>query len=111
MKLHWQILLSLACAVPAGLLTPQLTAVSGVDVIAIYQFFGSLFLNALKMIIVPLIISSIIVGVGSINQDGSFARMGGKTFLYYVCTSAIAIVIGLVTVSYTHLTLPTNTTV
>lgn len=99
MKLHWQILIALALAVLAGLFTPQLTALSGIDVTAVYQFFGSLFLNALKMIIVPLIISSIIVGVGSIKQDGSFARMGGKTFLYYVCTSAIAIVIGLVMVT------------
>ena len=98
MKLHWQILISLALAVLAGLSTTWMTTISGIDVTSIYQFFGSLFLNALKMIIVPLIISSIIVGVGSINQDGSFARMGGKTFLYYICTSAIAIIIGLVMV-------------
>ena len=57
-----------------------------------------MFLNALKMIIVPLIVSSIIVGIASIEQDGSFARMGGKTLAYYIITSTIAITIGLVLV-------------
>jgi len=98
MKLHWQILIALACAVIVGSFTTSIHANSGFDLIPILEFFGALFLNALKMIIVPLIISSIIVGIASIEQDGSFARMGSKTLLYYVATSAIAITIGLVMV-------------
>jgi Na+/H+-dicarboxylate symporter len=99
MKLHWQILIALAFAVIIGSFTTQLSATLGIDLLSVYQFFGSLFLNALKMIIVPLIVSSIIVGISSIQNDGSFARMGGKTFFYYVGTSTIAILIGLMMVS------------
>jgi Na+/H+-dicarboxylate symporter len=98
MKLHWQILIALAFAVIVGSFTTSINASSGFNLIPIFEFFGALFLNALKMIIVPLIVSSIIVGIASIEQDGSFARMGSKTLLYYVATSAIAITIGLVMV-------------
>ena len=98
MKLHWQILIALVFAVIVGSLTASINAGLGLNLIPIFEFFGALFLNALKMIIVPLIVSSIIVGIASIEQDGSFARMGSKTLLYYVATSTIAITIGLVMV-------------
>ncbi|MEM8843707.1 MAG: dicarboxylate/amino acid:cation symporter [Pseudomonadota bacterium] len=98
LKLHWQILISLGLAVVAGMATPSIEHNLGVHLIPFYQFFGTLFLNALKMIIVPLIVSSIIVGISSINQDGSFARMGGKTMLYYASTTTISILIGLAVV-------------
>jgi Na+/H+-dicarboxylate symporter len=52
-------------------------------------------MNALKMIIIPLIISSIIVGVAGIGGQHGLARMGGRTILYYVTTSLLAILIGL----------------
>lgn len=95
MKLHWQILIALIFAVIAGVATPWLDKTAGIHLIPYYEFFGALFLNALKMIIVPLIVSSIIVGISSINQDGSFARMGSKTVLYYVSTTTISILVGL----------------
>ena len=95
MKLHWQILIALVLAVVVGSFTSSLHVNTGLDLFPFFEFFGALFLNALKMIIVPLIISSIVVGIAGIQQDGAFARMGGKTLLYYVATSTIAIVIGL----------------
>ena len=98
MKLHWQILIALLFAIVIGVLTPWLDNNTGINLIPYYEFFGALFLNALKMIIVPLIISSIIVGISSINQDGSFARMGSKTVMYYAVTTTIAILVGLVAV-------------
>ena len=98
MKLHWQILIALALAVVIGSFTQAINQASDFDLTSIYEFFGAMFLNALKMIIVPLIVSSIIVGIASIEQDGSFARMGGKTLAYYIITSTIAITIGLVLV-------------
>lgn len=98
LKLHWQILIALALAIIVGSLTPWLDKSAGINLIPYYDFFGTLFLNALKMIIVPLIISSIIVGISSINQDGSFARMGGKTVLYYAVTTTLSILVGLTVV-------------
>ena len=98
MKLHWQIFIALALAVVIGSLTSGIHDLLGINLIPFYEFFGTLFLNALKMIIVPLIFSSIVVGIASIQQDGTFARMGSKTLLYYIATSTIAITIGLVMV-------------
>jgi Na+/H+-dicarboxylate symporter len=58
-----------------------------------------LFLNALKMLIVPLIVSSIIVGVAGIGGTHGFGRLGGKTLLYYMTTSLLAILVGLLVVN------------
>lgn len=58
--------------------------------------FGTLFLNLIKMIIVPLVFSSLIVGAASIGDPKSLGRIGGKTLGYYMVTTAIAVTIGLV---------------
>ena len=100
MKLHWQILIALILAIVIGSSTTAIRNSTGLDLYPYYEFFGALFLNALKMIIVPLIVSSIIVGVAGIERDQSFARMGGKTLLYYIATSTLAIVTGLVLVMW-----------
>lgn len=58
--------------------------------------FGTLFINMIKMIIVPLVFSSLVVGAASIGDPKSLGRIGGKTLLYYLITTAIAVTIGLV---------------
>ncbi len=100
MKLHWQILIALILAIFVGSLTATIQQSTGLDLYPFFEFFGALFLNALKMIIVPLIVSSIIVGVAGIERDQSFARMGGKTLLYYITTSTLAIITGLILVMW-----------
>lgn len=97
--LHWQILIALVLAVIAGLLTGTETTFFGVSFYSIYVFFGALFLNALKMLIVPLIVSSIIVGIAGIGGSGALGRLGGKTLIYYATTSLFAILIGLAVVN------------
>ena len=57
---------------------------------------GTLFLNMIKMLIVPLVFSSLVVGAASIGDPKTLGRIGGKTMLYYLLTTGIAIVIGLV---------------
>ncbi|MFT5873575.1 MAG: Na+/H+-dicarboxylate symporter [Clostridium sp.] len=57
---------------------------------------GTLFLNLIKMIIVPLVFSSLIVGAASIGDPKTLGRIGGKTVLYYLVTTAIAVTIGLI---------------
>ncbi len=95
LKLHWQILIALVLAVVAGLLTGKTATIFGIAYYDIYVFFGALFMNALKMIIVPLIVSSIIVGVAGLGGGEGLARMGGRTVLYYAVTSLFAILLGL----------------
>ncbi len=99
LKLHWQILIALALAIPAGLLSGSEGSLFGVNLLAVYAFIGKLFLNALKMLIVPLIISSIIVGIAGIGSGGSLGKLGGKTLLYYMASSLFAILIGLAVVN------------
>lgn len=57
---------------------------------------GALFLNMIKMIIVPLVFSSLIVGAASIGDPKALGRIGGKTLGYYLVTTAVAVLIGLV---------------
>lgn len=95
LKLHWQILIALLLAVIAGTLTGTDTTVLGVNFYAVYDFIGTLFLNALKMLIVPLVVSSIIVGISGIGSGGAFGRLGLKTMLYYITTTLFAILVGL----------------
>lgn len=57
---------------------------------------GTLFLNLIKMIIVPLVFSSLVVGAASIGDPKSLGRIGGKTLGYYLITTAFAVTIGLV---------------
>ena len=95
LKLHWQILLALFLAVIAGILAGKTATIFDITYYSIFSFFGALFMNALKMIIIPLIVSSIIVGVAGIGGSDGLARMGGRTLLYYASTSLFAILVGL----------------
>ncbi len=99
LALHWQILIALLLAAIAGTLSGTETMVLGIHWVAIFSFMGTLFLNALKMIVVPLVVSAIITGVANVGSDGGFGRLGSKTLGYYVLTSTIAILIGLVLVN------------
>ncbi|MCW9015301.1 MAG: dicarboxylate/amino acid:cation symporter [Gammaproteobacteria bacterium] len=101
LQLHWQILIALAFAVVAGTLSGEDAGVFGITFYQLYDFFGTLFLNALKMLIVPLIASSIIVGMMSISSGETLGRLGSKTLVYYATTSLLAILTGLVLVNIT----------
>ncbi|GJQ61977.1 MAG: glutamate:proton symporter [Melioribacteraceae bacterium] len=85
--LHWQILIALVLAVIYGVFFP-----TGIEYVA---WLGDLFLRALKMVIIPLILSSIISGVTGIGNVENLGRLGAKTLTYYVVTSTLAILIGL----------------
>ncbi len=99
LKLHWQIVIALILAVIAGTLTGVDAGVFGVSFYSIYEFFGTLFLNALKMLIVPLVVSSIISGMAGASQSDAFGRLGLKTLVYYITTSLLAIMVGLMLVN------------
>lgn len=89
--MHWQIFIALILAVLYGYLFP-----AGVKYVA---WMGEIFLTALKMVIIPLILSSIISGVTSMGGGKNLGRLGIKTMLYYLTTSTIAILTGLVLVN------------
>jgi proton glutamate symport protein len=99
LKLHWQILIALILAVIAGSLAGTDAALFGLRFYAVFDFIGTLFLNALKMLIVPLVMSSIIVGIAGIGSGGAFGKLGLKTLAYYLTTTLFAVLVGLIVVN------------
>lgn len=99
LKLHWQILIAILAAALAGWLSGTEGAIFGLRFHAVYEFLGTLFINALKMIIVPLILSSIIVGIAGIGRGRDLGRLGGKTVGFYLATGLLAVLIGLLFVN------------
>ncbi|HDR52857.1 MAG TPA: dicarboxylate/amino acid:cation symporter [Mariniphaga anaerophila] len=91
MKLHWQILIAFILAVLFGYFVPE-----GIQYVS---WIGDIFLRALKMIIIPLVFSSIISGVTSMGDGKNLGRLGAKTMLYYLATSTLAILTGLTVVN------------
>ncbi|MFC2136675.1 dicarboxylate/amino acid:cation symporter [Bacteroidota bacterium] len=89
--LHWQILIALIISVFIGALLPQS--------VKYISWMGDVFLRALKMIVVPLVLTSLITGVTNIGSGGNLGRLGLKTIVYYMTTSLIAITTGLVLVN------------
>jgi len=88
--------LVLAALIGAVLGTGELEdSTGGTFILGVCIFLGDIFLNALKMVIIPLVMSSIIVGIAGLGGMEGFGRLGLKTVLYYALTSFIAILIGL----------------
>ena len=64
------------------------------------EWVGELFLDALKMVIIPLIVAAVISGIASLGgASGGLKRLGGLTVGYYFCTTAIAVLLGLIIVN------------
>ena len=61
--------------------------------------FGTIYINLLKFMVVPVVLFSIMCGVISLNDLKKVGSVGIKTFIYYICTTALAVVIGLVVVN------------
>jgi Na+/H+-dicarboxylate symporter len=90
-SLHWQILIALILAVFFGIYFS--------DYVGYVSWMGTIFLRALQMIIMPLVLSSMICGVANIGDSQNLGRLGLKTMLFYVITTLIAILTGLVLVN------------
>jgi len=88
LNLHTQILIALLLGVPVGLLLGQRASY--------LQPVGDIFIRLIRMIVVPLVFSSLLVGTASLGDIRKLGRIGIKTIAYYLCTTAIAITIGLV---------------
>lgn len=87
-----QIGLALLLAVISGLMLPEISVYT--------SWLGTVFLRALKMIVAPLVITSLICGIGNLNGGKDFGRLGIKTILFYLTTSLFAILIGLWLVNF-----------
>lgn len=94
LALHWKILIGMAIGVLFGLLlsfVPQ-----GSYFISNYiKPFGTIFINLLKLIAVPLILASLIKGVSDLKDISKLSQMGGRTIITYLITTLTAVTIGL----------------
>ena len=108
-KLHWQILLGLFVGALVGVTMGMVAMLEDPDVenyqaskwvkgTVLFQFlklFGDLFLNGLKLVILPLVTSSIVLSIANIGKQSGFGRLGLKTLAYYMMTSTIAVIVGI----------------
>ncbi|MCB0444957.1 MAG: dicarboxylate/amino acid:cation symporter, partial [Gelidibacter sp.] len=97
LALHWKIIIGMILGIIWALLSSSLGwsafTINWIDP------FGTIFINLLKLIAVPLVLFSIIGGVANIGDPSSLGRMGGKTLLLYLVTTIFAISLGLVLVN------------
>ena len=93
-SLHWQIIICMLLGTLSGYIFNNVGFENN-GLYSIILLLGDIFIRLLKMVIVPLIFTSIIIGVSSIKDRSKIGRLGFKTFLYYISTSLIAILIGL----------------
>ena len=91
-RLHWQIFAAMILGTIAGL-------IGGSELVPKVGWLGEIFIKLLKMVIVPLVFTSIISGVASIGGGRDVGRLFSKTLGYYVLTSGLAAITGLILVN------------
>jgi len=96
-QLHWQIIIGLALGLVYGTIAANAGWLKFTD--DWISPFGKIFMNLLKLIAVPLVLTSLVTGVASLSDVKKLSRMGGKTIGLYIGTTAVAVVIGLVIVN------------
>ncbi len=98
LALHWQIILGMFLGVIFALI---LTNIEGGKIFISNWIkpFGTIFINSLKLIAVPLILASLIKGVSDLKDLSKLSSMGGRTIFIYLCTTLMAVIIGLVSVN------------
>lgn len=94
-KSPWLVIFAIIFGFIAGISSDHQTGIGGVTFYSIYDLVGKLFINALTLIVVPLVSSSIITGIARIGSDSAFGRLGIKIFGFYIGTTLLAILIGL----------------
>ena len=96
--LHWSILLGMILGVLVGIIFTTFEA--GPKIISHWvKPFGTIFINALKLIAMPLILGSLIKGVSDLKDISKLSQMGGRTIGIYIITTVVAVMIGLVMVN------------
>ncbi|MGY8751387.1 MAG: dicarboxylate/amino acid:cation symporter [Fidelibacterota bacterium] len=97
LELHWKIIIGLILGLLFGIFAASqgLTSFTSEWIAP----FGKIFINLLKLIAVPLVLSSLITGVASLSDLKKLSRIGGKTITIYIATTAIAVSIGLIAVN------------
>jgi len=94
LALHWKILIGMVFGLAFGFVMKNLE-MKGI-VVDWIKPFGTIFINLLKMIAVPLIVVSLIVGLSDLKDISKLSKLGGRTVVLYLFTTVTAVSIGLV---------------
>ena len=98
LELHWKILIGMALGVVFGFIMTNFDF--GKDFISDWiKPFGTIFINSLKLIAIPLILASLIKGISDLKDISKLSQMGGVTIVTYIITTVIAVSIGLIVVN------------
>ena len=98
LALHWKILIGMLLGAIFGIFMLQFDAGKGL-VTDWIKPFGTIFINSLKLIAIPLILASLIKGVSDLKDVAKLSKMGGRTVLLYMITTVTAVTIGLLIVN------------
>lgn len=98
-KKPWAVFIAIILAILIGNWVGTDKSLFGITYYSLFDVIGTLFIRALTLIVVPLVSSSIITGIARIAGDASFGRLGAKTFGFYITTSLMAILLGLLFVN------------
>lgn len=93
LELYTKILIGLILGIIVGIIANKFGIASFFSIYI--KPFGSAFIRLISMIVVPLVFASLFIGTASLNDIRKLGRIGGKTIAFYLCTTAIAIIIGL----------------
>ncbi len=94
LALHTKILIGMALGLAFGMIAIQFTGLSTFTIDFIKPI-GTIFIRSLKMVAVPLVLASLIIGVANIGDISKLSRMGGKTLMIFIITTVISISLGL----------------
>lgn len=97
LALHWQILIGIVLGVIFGIVMTKITPYPQWS--PYVKWAGDIFLNGLRMVVIPLVFTSIAMGVAGMGESNSLGRVAGKTFAFYIVTTLIAATIGLTLVN------------
>ncbi len=106
MKLHWKILIGMIAGVIVGLLVNDEFGVGGPVgtflervIEPLFDPIGRIFITLLKMLIVPLILASMVLGVARVGDIRKLGGLGGRTFAFYLMTTWASVLVGLILVN------------
>jgi proton glutamate symport protein len=93
------ILIAMVAGALAGWVLGPDASLGSIKLLPIFDLIGTMFINLLKMLIVPLILSSVITGVAGLGSGPDLGRLGAKTLTFYVATTLIAVLIALMVIN------------
>ncbi|MNZ12154.1 Proton glutamate symport protein [compost metagenome] len=100
LSLAWQILIGLVLGIAIGALLNHFSAEKAWWIANVLQPAGDIFIRLIKMIVIPIVVASLIVGIAGVGDAKKLGRIGLKTIIYFEVVTTVAIVVGLLLANF-----------